>query len=240
MRCLRCDQLDDFAAVFHASAHGPARIDRVAFARDFFAPADLGGDLGRDQENRPRDGAAFLDAHLAEVFAVHELLRAIGRHRKLVQIFQRHIFLGQTLASGFFQSAFFVAAFLGAGTRSACLGFPWSPSALARSSCSRQKQSNNMSNAGKSSFCEIKLARKQGSKVGPFGDIDEIDRPRGIDYLTQTHFDASCLSARPKAIRLGKVPWPRDRANAGDRGGDGFRSDFHRKSLTHQLRRSSQ
>jgi hypothetical protein len=50
----------------------------------FFAPADLRGDLGGDQQNRPRDGAAFLHAHLAEVLAVEQLLRAIGGNRKLL------------------------------------------------------------------------------------------------------------------------------------------------------------
>ena len=115
MRFLRCDQIDDFAAVFHASPHGPARIDQRAFAADFFAPADLGGDFGGDQQDRPGDGAAFLDAHLAEVFAVHQLLGAIGRHGKFVEIFQRHVFLGHGLGGGFFHAAFFIAAFLGVG-----------------------------------------------------------------------------------------------------------------------------
>src|SRR5207253_2895819 len=64
------DQFDDLTAEFHVVAHGPAQIDDVASARALLAPADLSGDLGGDQQNSPGDGAAFLDAHLAEVLAI--------------------------------------------------------------------------------------------------------------------------------------------------------------------------
>ncbi len=68
------------------------------------------GDLRRDQHDGARDRATLFDAHLAEVFAVHQLLRAVRGHRELIEIFQLQVFIRHRLGCGFFQTAFFIAA----------------------------------------------------------------------------------------------------------------------------------
>src|SRR5918996_1762110 len=106
------NEIDNFAAVFHAAAHGPAGVNGVAFAADFFTPADLRGDFGGDEQNSAGNGAALLDAHFAEIFAVHQLLGAVRRHREFIEIFQRHVLFRNRLHGGFFETALLITAFL--------------------------------------------------------------------------------------------------------------------------------
>ena len=95
-------QVDDLATVFHVLAHRPARIDDIALASEFLAPADLRRDLRGNQQDGSRDGPAFLDAHLAEVLAIEQFLRTVRRNGKLIEVFERKVFRSDGLRNGLF------------------------------------------------------------------------------------------------------------------------------------------
>ncbi len=86
-------------------------------------------------------------------------------------------------------------------------------------------------------FLRNQIGPQQRAEILPLGDIDEIHRAGRVDDLAQAYFDPQIASsARPKAIRLGKVPCAAHGGEFVDRSRNGFRSDFH-DPLTHQLRR---
>src|SRR6185295_4272501 len=98
------DQVDDFTPEFHTVAHCPAEIDDVAAARALLAPADVGGNCCRDQQDCAGDGAAFLDSHFTELFAIELLLGAVGWNPTLFEIIEGNVFGRDNFGNSFFET----------------------------------------------------------------------------------------------------------------------------------------